>query len=619
MVRRTFFLLSLCIFILAFIASCAPSNQIKKAEAAKSSASSQTIYMPNRSDAKKATRLYRQASRSFDLKLRQHLLLASAKAFHHAGKNDRYLSILNEIDPKQLEDSDYVDFVLSRAEIAAKNENWLSAEAMLEEKRFKAIDSNNKVSNSLRILELQIALGIKLGNVNGYLQKTISLAKSLPVSTDQQIFHDQIWGLLNRMPFNALNKEMAEDDTLAGWQKLAVLAREALGDRESQLAKFAQWKKNWSDHPAALTPPSMLRTDVFSENPPRSIAILLPFSDEYLEVSQTLLNGFMTAYYELLNQTGDGPDLQIYDTSARRLQDIYSEAVSNGAQMIIGPLRSAGVRTLIGLEELPVPTISLNRIKTKNLSGPENLFQFGLSPLDEMEQIAYRALNRNMERALLIVPDTGWGLRASEHFESLWSNHGGEVVSAIRYPENISDFSPILKPPLHIDLSEARGTQLRRFINSKLITRQRRRQDVDLVVMIGYPEVARRIKPTLDFLYAGDIPIYASSHVYGGLFQENLDRDLARVEFCAMPWTMEGQLPIELQPNVDLHPALRNFYALGYDTFLAYRQLLGLRLASIQTPIFGATGILTLSNGHIKRRTGWAKFDSSGVSTISPE
>ena len=123
--------------------------------------------MPNRSDAKKAMRLYRQASRSLDLRLRQHLLLASAKAFHHAGKNDRYLSILNEIDPKQLEDRDYVDFVLSRAEIAAKKENWLSAEAMLEEKRFKAIDSSNKVSNSLRLLELQIALGITLGNVNG--------------------------------------------------------------------------------------------------------------------------------------------------------------------------------------------------------------------------------------------------------------------------------------------------------------------------------------------------------------------------------------------------------------------------------------------------------------------
>ena len=97
----------------------------------------------------------------------------------------------------------------------------------------------------------------------------------------------------------------------------------------------------------------------------------------------------MTAYYALLSQTGEGPDLQVYDTSQRRLQDIYNEAVSNGAQMIIGPLRSAGVRTLIGLDALPVPTISLNRIKTKNLSGPKNLYQFGLSPLDEMEQIAH--------------------------------------------------------------------------------------------------------------------------------------------------------------------------------------------------------------------------------------
>ena len=617
--RRTLSILLLSIIILAVIEGCAPSNQIKKTESTSSAAPSQSIYRPTRSDTKKARQLYQQASRSSDLILRQHLLLGSAKAFHHVEKTDEYLSVLDEIDPRHLADSDYVDFVLFKAEVAAKEGNWLPVKALLEEARFQALESENNASDSFRTFKLQIDLGITLGSVSNYLHKAISLATSLKDSDTQQRFHDEIWSLLNRLPFDLLSQKISEDVVLAGWYELATLYRKALGDRETQLAKFAQWKKSWSNHPAALTPPSLLRADVVLGNPPQSIAILLPFSDEYLEVSQTLLDGFMTAYYALLSQTGEAPDLQVYDTSQRRLQDIYNEAVSNGAQMIIGPLRSAGVRTLIGLDALPVPTISLNRIKTKNLSGPKNLYQFGLSPLDEMEQIAHRALHLNMRRALLIVPDTGWGIRASQHFERLWSSHDGKIVSTIHYPENVSDFSPILKPPLHIDLSEARGTQLRRFINSQLVTRQRRRQDVDLVVMLGYPEIARRIKPTLDFLYAGDIPIYASSHVYGGSFQANLDRDLAGVEFCAMPWTMEGQLPMQLQPDVDLHPALRNFYALGYDTFLAYRELIGLRLTSLQTPIFGATGILTLSDGHIKRQPGWAKFDPSGVSTISPE
>ena len=619
MVSRTLCLLSIGIFILALIVGCAPSNQIKKAEATKSSAPRQAIDIPIRSDAKKATRLYQQALRSVDLIVRQHLMLESAKAFHNIGKYDKYLEIVKEIDLNHLTNNDYLEFVLFRAEIAAKEKNWLSVKALLEEARFQALEPESNVSDSFRTLKLQIDLGITLGSVSNYLQKAISIAASLPVSAAQQRFHDEIWNLLNRLPFDHLNQKVSEDVTVAGWYKLAALYREAQGDRGTQLAKFDLWRENWQNHPAFSTPPSLLRADVGLSNPPKSIAILLPFSGEYLEASQTLLNGFMTAYYKLLTETGDGPDLQIYDTSQRRLQDIYNEAVSNGAQMIIGPLRSAGVRTLIGLDKLPVPTISLNRIKTTNLSGPENLFQFGFSPLDEMDQIAQRALHLNMRRVLLIVPETGWGVRASEHFESLWSSHGGKILSTIHYPENVSDFSPILKPPLHIDLSEARGTQLRRFINSKLITRQRRRQDVDLIVMLGYPEIARQIKPTLDFLYAGDIPIYASSHVYGGLFQENLDRDLAGVEFCVMPWTIKGQLPIELQPGLGLHPALRNFYALGYDTFLASRELLGLRLTGIQTPIFGATGILTLSDGHIIRQPGWAKFDPNGVSTISPE
>ena len=40
---------------------------------------------------------------------------------------------------------------------------------------------------------------------------------------------------------------------------------------------------------------------------------------------------------------------------------------------------------------------------------------------------------------------------------------------------------------------------MRRFINNSLSYTARRRDDIDLVVVLGYSEKARQIKPSLDF------------------------------------------------------------------------------------------------------------------------
>ena len=164
-----------------------------------------------------------------------------------------------------------------------------------------------------------------------------------------------------------------------------------------------------------------------------------------------------------------------------------------------------------------------------------------------------------------------------------------------------------MKKPLQIDLSEKRGLDIKRFINSRVNYTARRRQDIDLVVMLGYPLKARQIKPALDFLYAANIPVIATSHVYNGVQQVGLDRDLSGVVFSSMPWTLSGQLPQDLQPDNQLHTAYRQLFALGYDSFLIARNFNTLD-KSQSLPIFGSTGLLSLNQGKIKREQKWAKF-----------
>jgi outer membrane PBP1 activator LpoA protein len=287
--------------------------------------------------------------------------------------------------------------------------------------------------------------------------------------------------------------------------------------------------------------------------------------------------------------------------------EVYKQAVDDGMEMVIGPMRQSEVKTLIASGDLPVPTLTLNRIDTIESTQIKNLFQFGLSTVDELTQIADRAWKKGYKNILMIAPENSWGKRSSEFFNQYWTNKGGSLTENVLYPLSVNDFTKFLKKPFHIDLSEQRGLAIKRFINSRVNYTARRRQDIDLVVMLGYPIKARQIKPALDFLYASNIPVIGTSHIYNGIEQIALDRDLSGVEFSSMPWALSGQLPVDLEPEIQLHTAYRQLFSLGHDSFLIARNLNTIEETQ-SLPIFGSTGLLSLKNGTITREQKWAKF-----------
>jgi outer membrane PBP1 activator LpoA protein len=108
-------------------------------------------------------------------------------------------------------------------------------------------------------------------------------------------------------------------------------------------------------------------------------------------------------------------------------------------------------------------------------------------------------------------------------------------------------------------------------------------------------------------LYASDIPVIGTSHIYNGVEQIGLDRDLSGVEFSLMPWALSGQLADDLQPDNQLHTAYRQLFALGHDSFLIARNMSTIS-KSEALPLFGSTGLLSLKDGAITREQKWAKF-----------
>ena len=607
--------------ILAFIGGCAPTTTQDSGPIARVTFGSEDTEIDQSLVSQAQLALAR--INSVEPYRRDNMLLDIAILFAQGGDLEQSKSTLQLIDTDLLNDSFFIEYSLLGLELDLAGQQLVSAKKVLAGKRFSALRLGLEMNFQRRILSLESALNYAAGDITASIENNIQLGRlyNSRKGTDQRLIarlHDQIWLQLNELPFNQLQQsDLADRGVLAGWFELAAAMRYRQADPSAQKSFFAVWKQSWREHPGAKTPPTALKDRFRISTAPKSIALLLPLQGEYETPSNTILNGFVSAYYENLSQGRSLPKIAIYDTSSVPVTEVYNQAVERGADMVIGPLRQSQVEELAAYPRLKVPTLSLNRLDSKATEPTENLVQFGLSALDEVSQIADQAWLKGQTNVLLIAPESGWGLRARRYFIDYWAAKGGTLVDAISYPSSVNDFTRLLQQPLEIDLSEKRSLALRRTVNRSLSATSRRRQDIDLVIVLGYSAKVRQIKPALDFLYAGDLPVYATSHIYSGSQQIELNRDLSGITFSAMPWTLEGYMPRPLTPDQRLPTAYRQLYALGYDAFLLHALLDELDRPEA-LPVFGATGLLSLEEGSIKRKEKWAVFEKGRVVPAQP-
>jgi outer membrane PBP1 activator LpoA protein len=587
--------------ILAFIGGCAPIASVQKSPSAP-----ELNLLPD-SDLNYQTDplLYEISQMSDQQKFNQAIILSTAGQIAESNK------ILSTLNTQSLSNSDFIDFTL----LAVKNHRSLFhmqlAAEQLNHVRFKSLYGRQNKELKQRILDVQADIDFANGNDYKGLESLIKLGQLSKRKGHIRDTHDRIWSITSRMPYQKLKQTEGRSYVLSGWLDLAAKSRRYQNHPNEQSYLLSQWRRNWKSHPATKVPPTFFGNSTFWNSNPEKIALLLPLQDEYFASSQTLIQGLMSAYYQTMNldskKSLNLPEFRLYDTSKIAIMDIYQQAVDDGMEMVIGPMRQSEVEDLISSGDLPIPTLSLNRIDNIESRQIKNLFQFGLSTVDELTQIADRAWEKGYRKILVIAPKNSWGQRSSIFFNRYWASKGGIMTEDVLYPQSVNDFTQLLKKPLHIDSSEQRGLAIKRFINSRVKYTARRRQDIDMVLMLGYPLKARQIKPALDFLYASDIPVIGTSHIYNGVEQIGLDRDLSGVEFSLMPWALSGQLADDLHLDKQLHTAYRQLFALGQDSFLIARNMSTIR-KSEALPLFGSTGLLSLKDGAITREQKWAKF-----------
>ncbi len=577
-------------------------------------------YTTRQTGIQQAEELLRSAEQA-NSQQRETAMLQAAELFADEQQLKRAQTTLAGIDPNRLPLRPLADYVLLSAELALQEDNFSVARDLLTNRELERQQLQLPIATQQRWHKQRADVFDLLGEEQNALKEYIALSALLDDNQEIARIHNRLWQTLGRIPQGTVQQliDKEQDPVRRGWYMLSDLSRSNQGDIHRLQQEIDRWRNDWPDHPATLNPPQALSAiKQIVANLPQHLALLLPLHGNHGTAGATVRDGFMAAYYQVINRQGTPPKLRIYDTSqAENISAVYHNAVNNGAALVIGPLRKENVDALNNLNALPVPVVTLNYLADKSVTPAQNLFQFGLSAADEAREVARRAWLEGHRTAMAIIPQTDLGERALTAFQGEWESRGGTLVVTARYQKSQVDFSEVIKPALLVHQSEQRARQLSRLLGKRLkATPERRRQDLDMVFMQADHVQARQIKPMLDFFYAADLPVYATSQVYSGTVDPGKDRDLEKVKFSAMPWTLPGATLGTTTPESGLHPTYQQLFALGIDAYQIHQSVLQMKVLP-ETRLFGSTGTLRLDNGRILREQPWAVFRNGKVKPAS--
>lgn len=400
-----------------------------------------------------------------------------------------------------------------------------------------------------------------------------------------------VWNKLQHIPLPQLQSTAAQstDPNITGWLKLAIISKQYSTDTNQLVTQLIAWRAANGSHPAnTLFPDNATLTRLQNTRVPQHIALLLPLQGPLSDSGQAVRNGFLSAYYASANQHQQ--TVSFLDTTQNQnISALYQQAISQGADSIVGPLTKEEVQQLKNQGTFSSPVLALNYTDSWG-SLPTNFYEFGLSPIDEAKQLAEKSWQTGHKRALLIAPDDAWGQRVVKSLTTNWQSLGGSVADTF-YFNNQTDLNSGIANLLHVNP------------NDKNISGAQRRQDFDIIFLLAPPPMARQIVPLLKYYYVANVPIYATSIVYSGAPSPQ-DSDLNGVTFADMPWTLQNANSSAIKSD----SKTSRLYALGRDAYMLSNQFSRLSLLP-NFPVYGATGALTLTpQQQIYRRLAWVQM-----------
>ena len=239
-----------------------------------------------------------------------------------------------------------------------------------------------------------------------------------------------------------------------------------------------------------------------------AIIVALPLSGRLKVAGEAILDGILSRQ---LGGEAVG-SLTIIDTASEPLDELVrlmNESVT--PPTLIGPLQKDKLDTLA---RAPQPTpgkiVALNSLDASSLP-PTNWIQLSLSPEAQAAALAEQVYAAQARRVIIIRPLSDWGARTLVAFTETWNHLGGQVVTTATY-RGQTDYETAIQAALGVADSAVRRRELGRAAGLSTYLQNRRRQDIDAIILLASnPEEARSIKPLLAFHFANDIPAYSLS------------------------------------------------------------------------------------------------------------
>ncbi len=595
--------------VLLFMAGCVPSPEIRGITTTSDPLVEQAEALAAAGDYVAAAELFEQSASSKESPEKERLLLRAAETRFLAADPDGATRILALIDVSNQPQLDFQKRLLV-AEMAISRNRPEEALELLATPPGEGIDADlqrrylSDRAEAFRLSGNLLESGHELALLDQLLvDHSMKLDNQLLILQTYAGMTDEALMLLQPIP----------PGDQGGWMELTRIVKAHANDEAQINELFAAWRTQFPSHPAM---PELLdgyfRKLKGQYRRADQLAVLLPQSGPYARVASSLKDGLLTAYYQ--DNPEQRPQLLFYDTSnPEDLWPVYQQAVAAGAEMIIGPLDKQNVAQLARSGTLEVPVLALNQVPPEGIL-PADLYQFSLSPEDEARQVADRAWTDGHTNAVALVPDNSWGTRVLDAFRQRWEQLGGTLAEYQRYNVEEHDFAKPIKTLLNLDQSENRRSQLERLFGQRLEFEPQRRQDASFVFLAAKSQLARQIRPQLQYHHAADLPVYTTSHVYTGIESPDADQDLEGIKFPIVPWIAINSEddPLSLGALLavfpDADPRHYPIYAMGIDSYLLLPHLARLQ-NSPREVLEGKTGNLYMDPlRQVHRQMVWAEM-----------
>ena len=515
-----------------------------------------------------------------------HYNLRAAEAYRQENALNRAIPIVASIQRKELTDDEPLRLDLLRAEIALQQHDAATALTLTS-------PTNGNVPGNLlpRLLDLRAQAMADTGDYWSAALTRVQMDNLLQGAARSQN-RDQAVSLLARLgvaPLKQRAAAMQPGDQMLPW------VNEALGRLG---VTVAQAQPNLEQAVGTLVPGSNASVRE-GYKMPAHIALLIPNNDGLVAAGSAIREGFFAAYFQASDTHAPRASIRVYDSGGNAASAIkaYNQAVADGAQMVVGPLTRAEVMGVLGQSSLPVPVLALNRSENKSLPAGTTS-EFAMLPEDEGAQVADHMIDRGIHSVYVVISGDDFAKRSATAFKAELLSKGGQIVGNAQISSGNVNYADAIAA---LNAGSA-GSDAGIFISMRA-------------------DQARLLLPQLRVARIS-LPVFATSHIYGGSENAAADRDLEGVEFCDAPWLFDAQTGLPSYQDIASQlPAARGataaLFAFGMDAWNLVPYLDWLRNHP-GSYLPGATGQLAADTfGHVNRVMTWLKFQDGVAHPMS--